>query len=247
MYVYKHLPLQLSISPPTAFSMSVPARSLNGSTYHLFDKKDPTLPVITMGHGWTDRSLTLCTSSCLLNHPPCHAFVYNKSTRLCTPGAYASTAETPPTSIEGSLYVKHVHCDTTAGFKLVTHNDTTLCLNMVFNNVSFAAAESACTSINGFLATADTRDKVRLIMSLAPGSNIWIGCNDRGVEGTFVWVEDGSWVDLNHTSIFLPGEPNNNNISGNENCCMVLTYNSDSWVNDLGCEFTMLFVCEQKM
>lgn len=70
--------------------------------------------------------------------------------------------------------------------------------------------------------------------------SVWIGLNDRAIEGTYVW--DGDNTKANYTNWF-PGEPND--YSGKEDCVHITAsqYFSGFW-NDNYCGQARKYVCE---
>ena len=68
---------------------------------------------------------------------------------------------------------------------------------------------------------------------------MWIGLNDRMVEGTYVW--DGDNTIVNYTNWF-PGEPND--FSGKEDCIQILNGYWGGYWNDNYCGKTRSYICE---
>ena len=97
-----------------------------------------------------------------------------------------------------------------------------------------------CKVMGGHLAAFETETEFNHIVTHLERSKFhWIGGNDEGEEGTFVW--DHSGVKLNDTfsKWFHPtGEPNN--LKGEEHCLMILL----EAFFDYKCDNKIAFICE---
>ncbi|WP_404370425.1 C-type lectin domain-containing protein [Corallococcus coralloides] len=100
-------------------------------------------------------------------------------------------------------------------------------------------AQSLCSS-NGYkLVTIDDAAEEAFLnthQSLSGLNSWWIGLNDIGTEGFFIW--DGGFSSYLN---WYPGEPNN---SGNEDCIVDRYNGNDTW-NDAPCGNQYPFVCER--
>ncbi len=73
------------------------------------------------------------------------------------------------------------------------------------DNLTWVQAESYAVSVGGHLVTInDVAEQVWLAATFTE-RNLWIGFNDRAMEGTWVWSSDEPVTYTN----WLPGEPNN--------------------------------------
>jgi len=73
-------------------------------------------------------------------------------------------------------------------------------------------------------------------MQMPPGGNWWLGYNDRGSEGTWVWDDHMGQGYVNWNN----GEPNN---QGDEDCLMHASQIGGKW-NDSNCNNQFRYVCE---
>lgn len=69
--------------------------------------------------------------------------------------------------------------------------------------------------------------------------NLWIGGNDLGEEGTFIWSSTGKRFEFSNWS---KGQPDN--YKNNENCAHYYDITDYEW-NDASCLFKMGFICEE--
>lgn len=100
---------------------------------------------------------------------------------------------------------------------------------------TWADAELACLNMGKHLVTLETAAEADWLQPQQPaGAGIWLGINDRAVEGSWVWSDGTS----SYTR-WAVGEPNNAN---NEDCAVSYT-NTGLW-NDVPCTTTAAFVCE---
>ncbi|MBN2499055.1 MAG: hypothetical protein JXR96_30980 [Deltaproteobacteria bacterium] len=108
------------------------------------------------------------------------------------------------------------------------------------NDSTWEEARDACLAYHAQLVTIDSAGEnslVRGLMDLLDTGNFWIGYNDRGTEGTWVW-EDGSQPGYENW------DPSNDEPNGGtaENCAEV--YDNGRW-NDRRCDRDRPFVCER--
>ncbi|XP_026215268.1 C-type lectin domain family 4 member M-like [Anabas testudineus] len=73
--------------------------------------------------------------------------------------------------------------------------------------------------------------------------HMWIGLNDREVEGTWRWV-DGTPV-LTATRFWGTSEPND--AKGTEDCAEIYNYESQNSWNDAPCEIQKHWICESRL
>ncbi len=108
-------------------------------------------------------------------------------------------------------------------------------------------ASSNCAQYGYRLVTIDSAQENVWVAatqySMGLGS-AWLGINDRGVEGTYLW-EDGSPV--TYTS-WVGSEPNN---YGNEDCAVNYQHlaaqaDGGGW-NDINCTWEFDYVCERRL
>lgn len=95
-------------------------------------------------------------------------------------------------------------------------------------------AETACADMGMGLVTLETSAEADWLLSQQPAGDVWIGLNDRRIEGAWVWVDGHSTYTRWNT-----GEPNNSN---NEDCAISNT-GTNKW-NDIQCTSLRPFVCE---
>lgn len=102
---------------------------------------------------------------------------------------------------------------------------------------NYSDAASACSAIGAHLVTLSNASERSFVRTIARGSTVWIGLDDRASEGTFRWV-NGEPLD---EVAWSAGEPNNS--GGDEDCTQALP--NDQW-NDLACTALLPFVCERE-
>lgn len=194
---------------------------------------------VRLNSGWGVKSSSHCAVTCQAKYPPCYTFMYNKTTRHCTPGSTISNTSPPPTSSEGTLYVRSLSCEVTLGFTLVTYNTTTACLHVRRDIArNYTQAVAVCQAENSFLISLKTEEKVRLLNQVTYGADLWVGCNDIENEGSFVWMEDGAPA----TKSWLTGYPSGGTVN---DCCVYYTHAMG--LADQNCATQYSFVCEQSM
>ncbi|XP_017161082.1 galactose-specific lectin nattectin-like [Poecilia reticulata] len=107
--------------------------------------------------------------------------------------------------------------------------------------MSWAAAERACLSLDGNLASIRSTNEYNFIRQLVLSSSktnasSWIGGHDSAEEGNWLW-SDGSKFLFHHWG---KGQPNNAN--GNEDC-MEINFTEQDFVNDRNCAMKLPFIC----
>ena len=70
--------------------------------------------------------------------------------------------------------------------------------------MAYDQAAITCNVSGSHLVTVDSREENDFLLSLAAGTDAWIGYNDIAKEGSFKWIHGES----NFTD-WYPGEPNN--------------------------------------
>ncbi|MEE2788372.1 MAG: C-type lectin domain-containing protein [Myxococcota bacterium] len=112
---------------------------------------------------------------------------------------------------------------------------------------SWPAAQMACQQIGYDLAIINDADENTFIFNTLKqrgAKDTWIGLNDRGVEGTFVWV-DGT-MPAGGYERWDDGEPNDGNGGGNEDCGIMLMepQRRESKWDDRPCNRDYHYICE---
>jgi hypothetical protein len=98
---------------------------------------------------------------------------------------------------------------------------------------SYANAQSQCWAQGAELATVTDLAEIDAVVGLAPGVNLWVGLNDRDVEGTFVWA-DGS------NSAYRRWQTGDPNDGGTGEDCVLLV---GGYFEDWPCTTSAKFVC----
>ena len=104
--------------------------------------------------------------------------------------------------------------------------------------------QAQCKRAGGELARIDNAKQDALAMKLAGKSRAFIGLTDRTKEGQFTWSDGTSPV---YTD-WSPGEPNNYQKVGGEDC-VVVNWGASKW-NDVKCvssEASEGYVCSAKV
>jgi hypothetical protein len=73
------------------------------------------------------------------------------------------------------------------------------------SGVTWVDAEALAAKLGGHLATVDDQAENDWLMATFPDSWLWIGLNDRAVEGTWVW-SSGKKVDFTNWAAFQPDD-----------------------------------------
>ena len=63
------------------------------------------------------------------------------------------------------------------------------CYSRRSNKKEWDDAENDCESLGGHLVSITTDDENGVVYGLRKNKDIWIGLNDKGVEGKFEWVD----------------------------------------------------------
>ena len=101
--------------------------------------------------------------------------------------------------------------------------------------INWVDARLQCVSRGYDLATVTSLEENTLMFSLNPGSNCWIGINDRENEDTFIWA-DGTESTYTRWS---PGEPND--VGGTEDCGE--TFGNENWNDDPCTRVNLCYLC----
>jgi hypothetical protein len=108
---------------------------------------------------------------------------------------------------------------------------------------SWVDAQFTCAQQGYSLVTVNDGAEDAWLKQQAPSRSMWLGYNDRSVEGRWVW-EDGAPTYTN----WRPGEPNNT--GGNEDCAVnnsvATTAGTGGRWNDIPCTDVVSFVCESR-
>ena len=117
-------------------------------------------------------------------------------------------------------------------------------------SASWSAASAFCSARGGSLAAVTSADETQLLLqalTTAGFDRVWLGGNDRNLEGTWVWVGDGrsfpptSNPDISYAN-WRSNEPNNN---GNQDCMRISVTGSSAgeWL-DTECGNRYYFACQ---
>eukprot|EP00058_Branchiostoma_floridae_P011240 XP_002596728.1 hypothetical protein BRAFLDRAFT_241083 [Branchiostoma floridae] len=109
--------------------------------------------------------------------------------------------------------------------------------------VTYSEAEATCAAEGGFVAPTKTEELLRLIRkliySVKPLANFWIGLDDRQTEGVWRW-SDGTVLGAEDFQTWVPREPNN--YQGTQHCGRYWA-SMEQW-DDVVCYVRYLFVCQ---
>jgi hypothetical protein len=106
---------------------------------------------------------------------------------------------------------------------------------------SWYDASSYCESEGGWLVDIFKSEENQWVTALGGHQSLWIGFNDIGQEGIFVWL---TGADSSSFMKFGPGQPDN---AFNEDCVQI--YDGAGYWNDLACSNNFLpfvFVCKKR-
>ncbi|CAL1535082.1 unnamed protein product [Lymnaea stagnalis] len=209
----------------------------NGSSAR-FDKiTRPSCGPTRLSPGWVDKSKLSCAARCKARHPTvCRSFMYNKTTKLCTPGGDINSAYPSPSTVEGDLYYQ--------GFKVVSSVQATVNVAFFYGTYSYADSETNCECLNSHLFVMDTWNKWSLLDDIVrPRSYTWIGLDDRTVEGKFVWANTSRFIDpILKQLIFQAGQPYSGNSDAQD--CVAVT-DILLQLDDIECGKRMSHICER--
>jgi hypothetical protein len=110
------------------------------------------------------------------------------------------------------------------------------------DTTTWQEAHDDCTRFGYELVHIDDQAEQDYIWTTVAGEvgDYWIGLNDRGTEGEYVW-SDGETSDY---VTWGPAEPDNGNGEGEEDCIEIQEVAEGSW-NDLDCSIDFLdYICE---
>ncbi|CAL1530349.1 unnamed protein product [Lymnaea stagnalis] len=111
--------------------------------------------------------------------------------------------------------------------------------------MTYAKAKAFCLSIGGVLATITTTNQMSVLTAKAnDGDSVWIGANDKSVEGTWRWEDTGALAtELSGLWDVASGQPDNYN---NDDCAdiYVRCLNVELW--DDPCTSKYSFICMEK-
>lgn len=103
-------------------------------------------------------------------------------------------------------------------------------------------ARERCVQYGADLVSLHSQNEVSFVVHQAQSAkwthSLWIGLNDRNVEGGYVW-SDGSPVSFTHWS---RGQPNN--WFGQQDCLEMFTNRATANWNDLACNQIRNFACK---
>ncbi|GFR76756.1 C-type lectin-related protein 4 [Elysia marginata] len=120
-------------------------------------------------------------------------------------------------------------------------NRQVACVLKIAPPTNYTIATSQCHSLGGYLASVKTPEKLAMVANFANGADLWVGIDDRVVEGRFIWQEDSSVLtDAVKNAVFAPGQPNN--AEGREDCIHYMA--SRDALNDQHCWDTAYALCE---
>ena len=106
-------------------------------------------------------------------------------------------------------------------------------------------ARERCVKYGADLVSLHSVDEVSFVIQQAQSAkrthSLWIGLNDRNVEGGYVW-SDGSPVFFTHWNNGLP-----NNWLGQQDCVEMLTSRHKTNWNDIACNQLRNFACKMSI
>ncbi|XP_062607040.1 adhesive plaque matrix protein 2-like, partial [Saccostrea cucullata] len=115
------------------------------------------------------------------------------------------------------------------------------------NQVSWTKASEICRSFDSFLAEPITQDINSFIVSKISVTNpnlikvYWLGGSDMKEEGKFVWPSQGKPFSF---TFWIPGDPNNGNGEGEEDCVLA-NWNGDGRWADYFCDRQLYYICQK--
>ena len=133
-----------------------------------------------------------------------------------------------------SVYWMSTGCD--SGW-LLKKGSCYLAITHVSKN--YRDAEEACRKAHGYLAEIQTSEENSFVAGLTSHGNVWIGYNDRSLEGNWIWTNTGK--DGSYTN-WKSGEPNND---GDQDCAHLWSGQNNPLWDDIQCHHNQWFVCEK--
>lgn len=120
-----------------------------------------------------------------------------------------------------------------------------LCLTLEDGQrASWSDAQSFCDGRGYGLVTIESEAENTFLyeqtQELDPEEHWWIGLNDKGVEGSFVWDATGETLSKDDYSNWSPGDHTNTG----RNCVLFLRNNGEGRWNDSACRHERHFICE---
>ncbi len=146
----------------------------------------------------------------------------------------------PPPTIDAGPPIDAAPPPCTEGAARMVDPATGHCLIYVTTPASWDGADQACKALGATatLAVVQNQAENDILRSMIGSAQVWLGGNDKAVEGTFAWVDGTPWAFSN----WAPGEPNNND---NEDCAVLLGNNGGKW-NDRDCPDPLGYLCERR-
>ncbi|CAH3159381.1 unnamed protein product [Porites evermanni] len=103
---------------------------------------------------------------------------------------------------------------------------------------NWTEAQNTCQSYSANLISVRNQEENVYIQHRMNGAKGWIGLNDRGTEGTFVWADNQT----NNFTYWAKNQPNNFN---NEDCVHTLGVGHSFMWNDVSCETCHNYTCSE--
>ncbi|KAH9500441.1 Low affinity immunoglobulin epsilon Fc receptor [Bulinus truncatus] len=206
-------------------------------------RDDVNVALIPSGATQTAPSVVACAALCARKVMTCYSFMYNETSRQCTPGLRLINSDTRlDTNVLGNLYyIPGTYCDTTkANYVLNTNGTVSTCILMVRTLNYYGPAKNSCRDLGGNLYTMKVPEKFFLALDSVKKApdDYWIGLDDLDVEGVYRWADDNS-VFNNSWNLFAYGTPNQ---IGDEDCIQIRPY--FEYLNDYFCQTWHPYICE---
>ncbi|XP_051549579.1 ladderlectin-like [Myxocyprinus asiaticus] len=116
------------------------------------------------------------------------------------------------------------------------------CYKYFSQNVNWPTAEKTCQTVDGNLASVQSKMDNDFLLSLVPGSSrAWIGGHDGEQDGQWMWT-DGSVFQFTYWGSTEP-----NNYKNVPESCLEISRNSERRWNDELCSTLMGFLCAQRL
>lgn len=103
---------------------------------------------------------------------------------------------------------------------------------------NWTEAQKTCQAYSANLASVRSQEENVYLQHRMNGAKGWIGLNDRGSEGTFVWADNQA----NDFTYWATNQPNNFN---NEDCVHTLGVKHSFLWNDVGCDACHNYTCSE--